>query len=386
MTKTNGKTRKGLLALERDLNSSFHERGEEVRGILWGMLTPGGANVLFLGPPGSGKSLLIRHASKAINGRYFETLLHPASTPEQVFGGYNPSRMMDNGEFVHNTHGMLPASEIGFIDEPFKCNAATLNSMLQLMNERTFSNGPNLEDTDILYVAGGANELPEEEDLAALYDRFVLRFWVDYIRDERSLMGLLVSGTPEPPTSKVTTDDVRAARDEVGAVKVGKVAQDAIMKIKQAFEAESIRLSTRRWVQAIGVMKAEAWLNGRKEITDEDLIALTAMAWDDPAERAKVAKLVNRIANPLNERALEFQDAAKSLVDEATKKGPDEAEHQWAVRLAKASRQLKDVVTRIDHILKDNPNGRASKLREVRTTIAGYQTQIGQRAAELLGV
>ena len=95
---------------------------------------------------------------------------------------------------------------------------------------------------------------------------------------------------------------------------------------------------------------------------------------------------MNRIANPLNERALEFQDAAKSLVDEATKKGPDEAEHQWAVRLAKASRQLKDVVTRIDHILKDNPNGRASKLREVRTTIAGYQTQIGQRAAELLGV
>jgi len=48
---------KKLLKTESTLNSYFIEREDEVRGLTLGILS--GNNVLFLGPPGVSKSLLV---------------------------------------------------------------------------------------------------------------------------------------------------------------------------------------------------------------------------------------------------------------------------------------------------------------------------------------
>ena len=71
-------------ALERDLNAQHLERGPVIRGLLCGLLAR--QHVIILGPPGTGKSRLVRDLTARIGGRYFEWLLTRMSTPEELFG------------------------------------------------------------------------------------------------------------------------------------------------------------------------------------------------------------------------------------------------------------------------------------------------------------
>ncbi len=70
---------------------------------------------------------------------------------------------------------MLPEAEIVFLDEIFKSNSAILNSLLQLINERRFANGPVVVDVPLISLFGASNEVPNDDNLAAMFDRFLLR-------------------------------------------------------------------------------------------------------------------------------------------------------------------------------------------------------------------
>lgn len=57
----------------------------------------------------------------------------------------------------------------------FKANSSILNALLTLLNERLFDNGAERRPVPLLCLVGASNELPESEELDALYDRFLLR-------------------------------------------------------------------------------------------------------------------------------------------------------------------------------------------------------------------
>jgi len=59
--------------------------------------------------------------------------------------------------------------------EIFKANSAILNALLTLLNERLFDNGSARVRVPLISMVGASNELPESEELDALYDRFLLR-------------------------------------------------------------------------------------------------------------------------------------------------------------------------------------------------------------------
>lgn len=61
------------------------------------------------------------------------------------------------------------------MDEIFKANSAILNALLTLLNERLFDNGNERLPVPLLCLVGASNELPESEELDALYDRFLIR-------------------------------------------------------------------------------------------------------------------------------------------------------------------------------------------------------------------
>lgn len=63
---------------------------------------------------------------------------------------------------------------MAFLDEIFKANSAILNSLLTILNERRFDNGKSRQTIPLLAVVAASNELPESEELDALYDRLVL--------------------------------------------------------------------------------------------------------------------------------------------------------------------------------------------------------------------
>ena len=53
--------------------------------------------------------------------------------------------------------------------EVFKANSAILNSLLTILNERLFDNGTERMEVPLLVLVGASNELPESEELDALY-------------------------------------------------------------------------------------------------------------------------------------------------------------------------------------------------------------------------
>ncbi|GAL02178.1 putative 2-component regulator [Photobacterium aphoticum] len=70
----------------------------------------------------------------------------------------------------------MPTSNVVFLDEVFKANSAILNSLLTIMNERTYHNGIVKDQTPLLSMIAASNELPiGKNELEALYDRFLLK-------------------------------------------------------------------------------------------------------------------------------------------------------------------------------------------------------------------
>eukprot|EP00887_Chlorella_sp_A99_P000959 scaffold5.g959.t1 len=164
--------RKKVRASILDLQSGLLERETEVRLLLLAALC--GEHLLLLGPPGTAKSELSRRLSALTGGRYFERLLTRFSVPEELFGPLS-MRGLENDEYVRQIEGYLPTAEVAFIDEIFKANSAILNALLTLLNERLFDNGSKRLAVPLLCLVGASNELPESEELDALYDRFLIR-------------------------------------------------------------------------------------------------------------------------------------------------------------------------------------------------------------------
>ncbi len=93
---------------------------------------------------------------------------------QELFGPLS-MRALEEDKYVRQTRGYLPEAEVAFIDEIFKANSAILNTLLTLVNERLFDNGSHRVKVPLLTVVAASNELPESEELDALYDRFLVR-------------------------------------------------------------------------------------------------------------------------------------------------------------------------------------------------------------------
>jgi MoxR-like ATPase len=97
------------------------------------------------------------------------------STGLAPLGKYALAAGLENDRYVRKTDGYLPTAEVAFVDEIFKANSAILNALLTLLNERLFDNGNQRLPVPLLCLVGASNELPESEELDALYDRFLIR-------------------------------------------------------------------------------------------------------------------------------------------------------------------------------------------------------------------
>jgi MoxR-like ATPase len=144
-------------------------------------------NVIFIGPPGTAKSLLAKSWSEKQNKKFFYYLLNKYTTPDELLGPVSLEEYK-KGIFKRITTNKLPEAEIAFIDEIFKASTAILNTLLTIMNERIFFNPePTPVKTEMIIAA--SNEIPTEEELLALYDRFLFRYFTDYVsNDELKLL------------------------------------------------------------------------------------------------------------------------------------------------------------------------------------------------------
>ncbi len=230
-----------------------------------------GEHLLVLGPPGTAKSEAVRRISRAMSGNYFEYLLGRFTEPSEIFGPID-LRKLRNGTVETETTGMLPEAEVAFLDEVFLGSTAILNTLLSILNERTFRRGHTRIHCPLRVCVGASNNLPEDESLAAFADRFLIHVFLQPVPD--SLLEDLLKG------------GWAAQQSNVGKISslehlnvLSQVAHQADLEPIRPHLAHCIRLlrkaggilSDRRIVKAQKLTAAAAALAGREQPTVADL-------------------------------------------------------------------------------------------------------------------
>jgi MoxR-like ATPase len=200
--------------LEAELASGFVGREEEARVAVLALLTK--SHAVFVGEPGTAKSALIRRLSQLVNCKYFYYLLSKYTVPDELVGAIDPVAYKA-GKFVRNVQGKLPTAELSFIDEIFKGSSETLNALLNVMNERIFVDADGTAYHCPLHsLFGASNELPADSELAAFYDRFLLRHFVrriDASKLETAIIHNLKLNSNIKPVCSLT--EINQLHDEV---------------------------------------------------------------------------------------------------------------------------------------------------------------------------
>src|SRR5438270_3057230 len=145
-----------------------------------------GEPLLLVGPPGTAKSDLVLKFKDALGVRdedYFEYMLTRFTEPAEIIGPIDINLLRD-GRYVRREQGKLPAAQLAFLDEIFKSNSAILNILLTIINERKFYQDGVPEPVRLRVMFAATNEVPEEGELAALKDRFVLKAESRSVQDE----------------------------------------------------------------------------------------------------------------------------------------------------------------------------------------------------------
>ena len=277
-------------ALQRALSSGLIEREVPARLVLLAALA--GEHTLLIGPPGTAKSALARRLHLAFaGGAYFERLLTRFSVPEELFGPLSIAKL-EQDRYERQTAGYLPEASVAFVDEIFKANSAILNALLTLLNEREFDNGSQRVATPLVSVVGASNELPAEEELAALYDRFLVRYHVEPVSDAGfdALIELEDDGLPAVDAALAfSPDELAGIRRAARGVALTPEVRAILKGLRRFLDDKRIPVSDRRWLKLVRLLQVAAYTDGRDEVSLWDTWLVQHVAWHRPEERERIA-------------------------------------------------------------------------------------------------
>lgn len=315
-------------ALQTQLAAALIDREREIRACLLAAVAR--EHVLFVGPPGTAKSLLATSFAAGIDGaRSFQTLLTKFTAPEELFGPLSIAALRDD-RYERKVDGYAPTAHVLFIDEVFKASSAILNTLLTLLQERVYDNGGQRIACPLRVAVAASNEWPntdEAQELGAVFDRFTIRVRVRPVSPagrDRLLYDALPTVAP-----CATLADLDAAAAAAARIPVGDAARAALAQILDELSAAGIRPGDRRCRKAVGIARAAAAIDGAAEVAPAHLEDLQDVLWADPEQADKAAEIVTRIANPTGARITEILRAVDETVRSA---GQDAAARMAAIR------------------------------------------------------
>ena len=334
---------------------------EKETAVKLGLLTAlAGESMFMLGAPGCAKSMITRRIKEAFKAddkdgvKYFETLLNQFTTPEEVFG--NISLKALNGELPDEhgnkkeeyrrlTEGMLPEADIAFLDEIWKASPAILNTLLTIVNERKFHNGSKVMNVPLKALFAASNELPAKgKGLEALYDRFIFRLPVDFIKNEDDFFEMIDQPAheefklnDEDKKLLISNTELKEWAKEIDKVTLSEVSKQVISAIRKEMtllndamsdedkkNGELFEVGDRRWKKIAHILKTSAFLNDRNEVDLMDCSLIENCIWGTEKQQKKAKEIVEKC---LKENGIPCDSAIEDIqeqIEEFTAKVDEE--------------------------------------------------------------
>jgi MoxR-like ATPase len=257
--------------------------------------------LLLVGPPGTAKSDLVLKFKDALGiaeGDYFEYMLTRFTEPSEIIGAIDIKELRD-GRYIRKKDGKLPTATLVFLDEIFKSNSAILNILLTIINEKKFYQEGKPEAVPLRVLFAATNEIPEQGELAALKDRFVLKVMSRPVQEthfaeliDAGLRGEASKGLNQKPwiEGHCTLDDflkanrylthlfARRSTDKNGDEITDRqhffpddVFREFQRLVKTLVREDRIFISDRKLVKLYKLLRVRAWLFGGGTVGKDDL-------------------------------------------------------------------------------------------------------------------
>lgn len=285
---------------------------------------------------------------KKIN--YFEYLLGKDCVKDEIFGP--PSLPgLKKEQFYRVLTNMMSEAHIVCLEEIWKGNTTLLNGFLSIVNERVFYNGTSgVVSSPLISLFGTSNELPDDVQLNALYDRFMLRYIVEYVGEDSAFKSMLKTQTNRAMPKLLTLDDISALHEfRMTSVEVGDDIYNSIALVRGNLRKEGVLISDRRWKTCLDLLKAEAMVRGSNEVEKIDLDILSNALWNMPQDKKKVSTAITSISNPSLVRAVELKDAIADAYNKAMNASDDQKDGlgiEANKKMTKAMKELKELSSR----------------------------------------
>ena len=318
-----------------ELTKGLYEKDYEIALSLLSAIA--GESVLLLGPPGVAKSMIARRVKCAFSDAVsFEYLMSRFSTPDDIFGPVSISKLKDSDSYERMTSGYLPEADIVFLDEIWKAGPAILNTLLTIVNEKTFRNGKSIINVPMKLLIGASNELPADgEGLEALWDRFLVRMECGCVKDEQNFYKILnedisdstLADADIPEDLLISNEEYGKWQQEIKKISISKDVLESISYLRQRLpklkivldgdentsRIHNVYVSDRRWKHIAHLLRTAAFVQGRNEVMPIDLSILLYCLWNEPDEIEPILTvIVNAMLNPIR-KEIERLDEAISI-------------------------------------------------------------------------
>lgn len=329
------------------------ERDEVIDCFILALLAK--EHAMYLGKPGTAKSLLSRLMTKAFNyigsdgsKPYFDVQLNGFTEYEKVFGPRDVKEYLDHGKVVSKTENYFPNARIVLIDEITRANKAVSDSLLKGINERLFEQDGQNITIPLETCLCTTNFKYSSNHFEALADRIL--FWHEIEDTSDDSFDALVDGNFDGAciTETFTEEEVRQARKEVSEVVMTQATKDTLKTIKVTLrDDKKIRISDRKLLKMVKVIKAAAWLAGRKETKPIDCRSVINCIWNDPEHKPVVNEVIKKICIPEEEIIDRVFNETTTMVKNHSEQPSVYPIDDVAAKLVEARNQLESMLTTV---------------------------------------